>query len=235
MQTPAKPCSGGKQLAQHRPGHFPHTRETLLRFNSPTHAQPLQLTAPARRGLGPKRGGLGASQPQPGWRPRLRKAWAAAAAPPRCPQPPAAYGDALLCRRPRQRSASSSRGVTSCSAPPAPPIGTAAAARSPSRLRRRGPCALTNGPRGPGPSRPGAGRGQGEEGRAKKAREGGEGGPGDGTRRPWLGRRGGSGSVLPSSPQYRRCLSRRNGCSRGARPGAADKRVCTQFWAAVPF
>lgn len=159
-QVPAIPARGGAAPpAAVRP--FPAPQEHAFTCNSPGHTRAFPA-APR-------------SQRQPEARPkrstrRLRRLTAPAgmAAPakqglaggssPRCPQPPAAYGDALLCRRPRQHSASSSRGVTSrpsgigTSAPRRLPA-SAAAAPAPSPTARAA-----------GPSRPGAGGLQGGQG-----------------------------------------------------------------------
>lgn len=153
--------------------------------------------------------GAGRLRPRRGWRHRLRKAWTAAAAPPRCPHPPRLRGRAPLS------AASAALGfiflrshIVLCSA--GSPIGPAAP-RPPSRLRHRHP---NQRPARPGPSRPGRAEGEGGKG---------EGGP-------WLGRRGGSGSVLLATA--RAVFGWRSPLPQ---PGAADKWVCRRFWAALPL
>lgn len=212
IQIPEK---RGEQLTQGRPGHFPHTRDTLVRVTPLTHkgpsSRPGSSASPRAAGAQARlEAGGGAPQPQPGWRHRLRKA-RTAAAPPRCPQPPAAYGDALLCRPPRQRSSSSSRGVTLCSAPPAAPIGTATPRRLPaSAAAAAAPSPTARAGRAP----PAEGR---AEGRGRRGRR--EAGSGDGARLPWLWRRGRSRCcVLLSSPQPGLSLSRGDLCHRRAPP-----------------
>lgn len=122
---PAKPARG-EQLPQQQPGHFPHTGGTLSRLTpqgTPRPFQPPPPAAPARGRLGPRAGTRRAAAPHsPAGMAAPATKGPNGGSSPALPTAPRAYADALLCRRPRQRSASSSRGVTSCSAPSAPPL-----------------------------------------------------------------------------------------------------------------
>lgn len=93
----------------------------------------------------------------------------------------------------------------------------------PSRLRHSGCCALTNCPRGPGPSRRGAGGRRGKEGKEPV-----------GTKLGCLGSAGGVGVAALSCllAAARTVLELRRPLPPA---GAAGKRVCTQFLAAVRF
>lgn len=186
-QVPGEPCSGEAALpaaARPLPTHHGHA----FTFTPQPRQRPLEL--PPAQSVSPRAAvaepGAGRLRPRPGWRHRLRKARTAAAAPPRCPQPPALTGTrsfvgglgsarlhlpaeshrALLRRLPDRH------GRPTAAFPPPP----------------QRPGTATNGPRGPAPP---ALRGRkAREGRGKEA----------------LGSGGGVGVAAFFSPQPGLCL-----------------------------
>lgn len=212
-QVPGEPCPGEAALpaaARPLPTHHGHA----FTFTPQPRQRPLGL--PPAHSASPRAAvaepGAGRLRPRRGWRHRLRKARTAAAAPPRCPQPPALTGTrsfvgglgSARLHLPAESHRALLRRLPDRHGRP-----TAAFPPPPQRPRHR-----NQRPARPGPSRP--------------ARAEGEGGKGEGG--PWLGRRGGSGSVLLATARaalgWWRPLPQ---------PGAADKWVCRRFWAALPL